>query len=376
MSLDKKELINIGLNIDQTNKINKLNKKFNQLDKSNKEGHQTSQAMVAAVGLKLEKQNAALAKGMQKVNNMVAKNNTLLKNIGSDLKGLKKGMSQIHATTKDTNQRAIARDNKEAIQDAVKQFVYEAGLEIEKIKKNASSLERFAMYLAISETIKLNSNIKVEIINTIPGKKEFKAVMDSIENGMKESFEKISEKDLEVFRKLDKANERLKPLLSEYNIAKDELDSKIKYINKIEGNIKREKGILEHKISDEKDKLNVELEKKKAFNVRIKRVLLFVSTMGLSAIINMFRDSAKEKEIESITEKGDKNLESIIDKGNKDISLMNSSMTPLIEKLNSIIPETLTNEIEALEKMIKKEHKNTEKYMELDLLASAISTRN
>ena len=47
MAIDK-ELINLGLNIDQTNKIKKLNKKFtqgiDQLDKSNKEGHKTSQA--------------------------------------------------------------------------------------------------------------------------------------------------------------------------------------------------------------------------------------------------------------------------------------------------------------------------------------------
>ena len=36
MSLDKKELVNLGLNIDQSNKINKLSKRFNQFDKSNR----------------------------------------------------------------------------------------------------------------------------------------------------------------------------------------------------------------------------------------------------------------------------------------------------------------------------------------------------
>ena len=54
MAIDK-ELINLGLNIDQTNKIKKLNEKFTQgidrLDKSNKEGHKTSQAMIAAAGV-------------------------------------------------------------------------------------------------------------------------------------------------------------------------------------------------------------------------------------------------------------------------------------------------------------------------------------
>lgn len=149
MAIDK-ELINLGLNIDQTNKIKKLNKKFtqgiDQLDKSNKEGHKTSQAMIAAVGVKLHKQNAALANGMEKVNNMVAKNNALLEQIEGDLKGIDEGMKEINAITQDTNRRARARDNKEEIQDAVKQFIYEAGLEVENIKKNSNAAEKFVMY--------------------------------------------------------------------------------------------------------------------------------------------------------------------------------------------------------------------------------------
>jgi hypothetical protein len=44
-------------------------------------------------------------------------------------------MQEIHATTKNTNQRAIERDQKEEIQDAVKQFVYEAGLRSREYQK-------------------------------------------------------------------------------------------------------------------------------------------------------------------------------------------------------------------------------------------------
>jgi len=253
--------------------------------------------MVAAVGLKLEKQNAKLAKqnaalasGMAKINSMVAKNNTLLKEIGNDLKGLKKGMSQIDATTKDTNQRAIARDNKEEIQDAVKQFVYEAGLEVENIKKNSSSLERFAMYLAISETIKLNSNIKVEIINTIQGKKEFKAVMDSIENGMKESLETIPEKELEDFIKLNKANEDLHPHIKQYNKTKYMLDMKIQEKDEVETNFLSQEKQNNEQITKSKEGLERGLKKWQyakelsvgGFKGGLFRICVFFVTLGLS----------------------------------------------------------------------------------------------
>ena len=377
MAIDK-ELINLGLNIDQTNKIKKLNKKFtqgiDQLDKSNKEGHKTSQAMIAAVGVKLHKQNAALANGMEKVNNMVAKNNALLEQIEGDLKGIDEGMKEINAITQDTNRRARARDNKEEIQDAVKQFIYEACLEVENIKKNSNAAEKFVMYLAISESIKMNSNIKVEIINTIQGKKEFKAVMDSIENGMNDSFEMISEIDLEELRKFHKSNEKLNSLLLEYNNTEDELDIKITGKKEIEDNILKEKEQIERNVLKTSEQLKAELEKNRRFTKRIQRLFLFALTLGISAIINRSRNNAKKRKIKSITEKGNKDLESTTEKGNKELNQIKPEITLLVEKLKKIIPENLINEFEAMEKTISKKYKNVENYMPFDFFASAIST--
>ncbi|SVC29771.1 uncharacterized protein METZ01_LOCUS282625, partial [marine metagenome] len=281
---------------------------------------------------------------------------------------------EINAITQDTNRRAIARDNKEEIQDAVKQFIYEAGLEVENIKKNSNAAERFVMYLAISESIKMNSNIKVEIINTIQGKKEFKAVMDSIENGMNDSFEMISEIDLEELRKFHKANEKLNSLLLEYNNTEDELDIKIKGKKEIEDNILKEKEQIERNVLKTSEQLNAELEKNRRFTKRIQRLLLFALTGGISAIINRSRNNAKKRKIKSITEKGNKDLESITETGNKELNQIKPEITLLIEKLKKIIPENLINEFEAMEKTISKKYENLENYMAFDFLASAIST--
>jgi hypothetical protein len=242
------------------------------------------------------------------------------------------------------------------------------------------------MYLAVSESIKMNSNIRVEIINTIPGKKEFKAVLDSIENGMKDSFKMISEEDLEKFRKLHTANENLQPFCAEYSNTKDELVMKIEAEKEIDNFILNEKERIRRKNKKEINVLTYDLERtQKGYFYHLgsfdsDRILPFILTLGISALKDKLskkiRGKIYESKLSAIKKEADNELEPIIEKSNKDLNQIKTEMNLLIEKLNSIIPKNLTNEVEANENLISENYKNLENYIDLDLLASAVSTQN
>jgi hypothetical protein len=303
------------------------------------------------------------------------------------------------------------------------------GQEVKNIKKNSNALERFIMYLIISESIKMNSNIKIEIIDTIPGKEAFQEIMDSIENGINDSFEMIPEKDLEEIIKLHKAKESLSLLLPEYNNIQDELDIKIKEKKEIEDNFLKDNEEIEEKVLKANEELINETSwtrkklgetwyaqyssnkkpKNKFFRWAVQSLfwtfvvpflVVFIQEMGffgneLAESLFKFTVIAgialsggfvaggiafwihqkiflkKVKNLESSKEKASIQLNDRIEKG-ADLSQIKSAMTLLVEKLNSIIPENITNEIEAMVKKIYDKHKDLKNYIDLDLLPSII----
>tara|TARA_Y100001960_G_scaffold35174_1_gene32070 strand:- start:669 stop:2045 length:1377 start_codon:yes stop_codon:yes gene_type:complete len=449
--MDKnKELIELGLNIHQSwqiEKINKSNDKLNKLikesDKINKKGHKTTQVMVAAGFVGLAKQNKEIVGSLDvlhdkfaKINNTVEENNILAKKIDNKV-------DELIDTSKRNEAMLESQITQKKISDDIKQIVFDMGQEVKNIKKNSNALERFVMYLIISDSIKMNSNIKVEIIDTIPGKQAFQEIMDSIENGMNDSFEMIPEKDLEDIRKLYHAKQSLNPMLPEYNKIKDELDINIKEKEEQEFKFLIEKEELEKKSLRASEELTVEIEKgRKEYGEKwykqytlnkkpkaeflkagfILSLICFViacyfyisanvpqvpesnlitsfpipvwlkslgSLLGLLLILlpfltvicliggianwvrnNSFLDKANN--LESIIKESEIELKSIAEKDNTYLSKIKSAMALLVQKLNSIIPENITKEIEVMEKNIYDKHNGLKNYINLDLLPSII----
>ncbi len=148
MAVDK-ELINLGLNIHQSSKrdkINKSNDKLNKLikesDEINKKGHKITQVILAAGFVGLAKQNKEIVGSLDelhdkftKINNTVEENNILVKKIDNKV-------DELIDTSKRNEAMLESQITQKKISDEIKQIVFEMGQEVKNVKGRVNLYHR------------------------------------------------------------------------------------------------------------------------------------------------------------------------------------------------------------------------------------------